>query len=126
VVSNSTVLTFVQSMKQIHKFESEIIYYGNIDHYEQPSEREAGDGHKSKSIYDSLWTHSTEVSTIARAIINCTDILAEETAIVTQNVVIYTVLDYGEKNEAFIVGRLKQYLTSPPPELAKLKSRDIT
>jgi hypothetical protein len=33
VVSNSTTFAFIRDMKKVHKFESEIIYHGNIEEY---------------------------------------------------------------------------------------------
>lgn len=39
--------------------------------------------------------HDESVEKIAEAIKNCTDVLAEETSIVAQNVIVYTYLAYG-------------------------------
>ena len=51
--------------------------------------------------------HHADLSEIARAIKNCTDILGEETSTIAKNVVIFTVVDYGRENEAFIARYLK-------------------
>ena len=38
---------------------------------------------------------SENIKQITQAIINCTDIIGEETAVVAKNVIIYTIVDYG-------------------------------
>ena len=52
--------------------------------------------------------HNKEIGKIAKAIINCTDILAEETSMVAKNVVIFTKVNYGREHEEFIKKHLKE------------------
>jgi len=46
--------------------------------------------------------HDESIETIAKAIKNCCDIVAEETSIVAENVIIYTHISYGQIHNDFI------------------------
>lgn len=57
VVDNGKALTFIQDMKKVHKFESELIYLGNIDDFCKDAQGQQNES-KLKQIKSSLWMHS--------------------------------------------------------------------
>jgi hypothetical protein len=68
-------------MKKIHKFESEIIYHGDIRAYGREEYQEQTE-EKIEQLKQCLWMHDESIETIATAVRKCTDVLAEETSII--------------------------------------------
>lgn len=56
-MDNGKALTFIQDMKKVHKFESELIYLGNIDDFCKDAQGQQNES-KLKQIKSSLWMHS--------------------------------------------------------------------
>lgn len=76
MVDSGKALTFIQDMKKVHKFESELIYFGNIDDCCKDAQGQQNES-KLNEIKSTLWTYSTTIAFITSAIKDCTDIKVE-------------------------------------------------